>query len=147
MGLTQQGVDAYYFAKAGQDNKSRSWLETPDQQLSFLAKMGEGKEDELINYTLRDMKRMPTLLKGLLDAWRSGDMQAMAELSISEFKQDYPDIYKTILLERNQNWLPEIEKMLTTKEREFVLVGALHLAGEDSVLKALTDKGYKVEKL
>ena len=41
----------------------------------------------------------------------------------------------------------QIEKMLTTPDIEFILVGALHLAGPDSVLKMLTDKRYKVEKL
>jgi hypothetical protein len=37
--------------------------------------------------------------------------------------------------------------MLNDKEVEFILVGAMHLAGPDSVLNKLTEQGYKVEKL
>lgn len=66
MGLTHQGVDAFYFAKATQDNKPRTWLETPDEQLNFLKAMGVGKEDELIRYTIKDIARLPTLLNALL---------------------------------------------------------------------------------
>ena len=37
--------------------------------------------------------------------------------------------------------------MLTTPEVEFVLVGALHLVGEEGVLSKLEAKGYTVKHL
>ena len=43
--------------------------------------------------------------------------------------------------------MPHIQDMLKTANVEFILVGAMHLAGEDSVLKQLKAQGYSVEKL
>jgi len=81
------------------------------------------------------------------DSWREGDMQAMADVSIDDFKADYPQIYQDLLVERNNNWLPKIEGMLHDQAVELILVGGLHLAGPDSVLAKLAAKGYKIEKL
>ena len=74
-------------------------------------------------------------------------MAKLAGLSIQDFKTDYPDVYESLLVVRNNNWMPQIERLFSTPETEFVLVGALHLAGPDSVLKKLKDKGYSVTKL
>jgi uncharacterized protein YbaP (TraB family) len=74
-------------------------------------------------------------------------MQGMANVGITPFKADYPVIYEDLLVTRNNNWLPQIVKMLNDAPTEFVLVGALHLAGPDSVLAKLKAKGYKIEKL
>jgi uncharacterized protein YbaP (TraB family) len=74
-------------------------------------------------------------------------MQGMADAGITPFKADYPDIYQDLLVTRNNNWFPQIVSMLNDQPIEFILVGALHLAGPDSVLAQLKAKGYKVEKL
>ena len=109
--------------------------------------MGEGDENGLIDYTLRDIKNMPQTIGELRTYWREGDMDGLAKIGITPFKADYPKIYQELLVTRNNNWLPQIEKMLNDQAIEFVLVGSLHLAGPDSVLSALADKGYKIEKL
>ncbi|MFQ3190047.1 MAG: hypothetical protein ACI936_001177 [Paraglaciecola sp.] len=56
-------------------------------------------------------------------------------------------MYQDLLVTRNINWLPKIVNMLSDQPIEFVLVGALHLAGPDSVLAKLKAKGYKIKKL
>lgn len=146
IGLTSAGVDKHYSDMAIRDAKQRNWLESPDQQLAFMANMGEGEEDSLIQYTLRDIKVLPDMITKLKAHWLDGDMKGMADLSIAPFKQDYPQVYSDLLVKRNQNWLPQIERMMADNKIEFVLVGALHLAGEDSVLTMLENKGYKIEK-
>ena len=80
-------------------------------------------------------------------AWLAGDMQGMADVGVTPFKADYPTIYENLLVTRNNNWLPKVIKMLNDQPTEFILVGALHLAGPDSVLAKLKAKGYKIEKL
>jgi len=52
-----------------------------------------------------------------------------------------------LLVARNDDWLPQIQRMLSDAPVELILVGSLHLAGPDSVLAKLTAKGYTVEKL
>ena len=62
-------------------------------------------------------------------------------------QRDFPQIYDDLLVKRNTNWMPHIKAMFKTVPIEFVLVGALHLAGDHSILKMLAEQGYQIEKL
>lgn len=147
MGLTTEGVDSFYFSKAGLDGKTRTWLETPDQQLSFIANMAMDDEDEMILYTLNDIETMPERMGELKQAWRAGDMQTFIAVGLDSWINDYPELYNSILVQRNNNWMPKIEKMLNTQEVEMVLVGALHAPGEYGLLAQLAAKGYIIEQM
>ncbi|MFQ3235087.1 MAG: hypothetical protein ACI9C4_000641 [Paraglaciecola sp.] len=147
LGFTSIGVDQFYANAATKQGKQQRWLESPDQQLAFLASLGVGDEDQLIEYSLRDIKTMPQMIDELRSSWREGDIKKMTQLSIVPFKADYPQIYQDLLVTRNNAWLPQIQRMLNDAPIELILVGSLHLAGPDSVLAKLTAKGYSVEKL
>lgn len=147
MGYTSEGVDIFYASMAKADNKEQGWLETPDEQLAFIASLGGDDPDAMIEYTLKDIKVMPEMFGKLHSTWLAGDMQGMADVGITPFKEDYPAIYQDLLVTRNNNWFPKIVEMLHDQPIEFILVGALHLSGPDSVLTKLEAKGYKIEKL
>ena len=55
-----------------------------------------------------------------------------------------PNSYKQLITDRNNDWLPKVEAMFNNDKNEFVLVGVAHLAGQDSLLTLLENKGYKV---
>jgi uncharacterized protein YbaP (TraB family) len=147
MGYTSEGVDMFFANMAKDQEKEQGWLETPDEQLAFMADLGGDDPNTMIEYTLKDIKKMPEMFAKLHSTWLAGDMQGMADVGITPFKADYPDIYQDLLVTRNNNWLPKIISMLNDQPIEFILVGALHLAGPDSVLAKLKAKGYKIEKL
>lgn len=54
------------------------------------------------------------------------------------------DYEEDLLLKRNRNWIPVIEKAMKEKST-FFGVGAAHLADEEGVIKLLRKQGYKVE--
>lgn len=145
LGVNGAGVDAFYNSKATTDHKTTGKLETLEQQMKFIEEMGKDDPDEFILYTLREMKNLASTFNDMKKAWRAGDMSKLAEIGITPLK-DFPETYKMILVDRNKAWVPQIEAMLKTQEVEMVLVGALHLAGEDSVLKQLKSLGYKIEQ-
>lgn len=147
LGFTSEGVDQFYANKSKVDGKPQAWFETPEEQITFLVNLGKEDESGMIDYAIRDIKKLPETISALRASWRSGDMQAMADVSIDDFKADYPQIYQDLLVNRNNNWLPKIDAMLHDQGVEFILVGGLHLAGPDSVLAKLAAKGYKIEKL
>jgi uncharacterized protein YbaP (TraB family) len=147
LGVDSEGVDAFYNNKASRDNKTLGKLETVDQQISFLSSLGEKNPDEFIMYTLRDMKELPKIFGNMKAAWKIGDTKKLAEIGITPLKQNFPDIYQNLLVKRNNAWIPQIEVMMKTKEIEMILVGALHLAGNESVLAQLKALGYTVEQL
>ncbi len=152
LGMVQEaGVDTVMHKQAKQDKKTISFLETPDEQLRFLTNMAIGDEDEMILYTLEEIHRMPTMINTMKNAWRSGDLSTLNTAYMNDLKKDFPSTYNMLIKDRNDKWLPKIERMLVDKEHqsgiELVLVGALHLTGKDGVLTQLEKKGYKIKQL
>lgn len=143
-GAMGTGVDEYFFIQGHKDNKPMQFFEAPMDQIGFLAKIGIGKEDEMIAYILKDVGKIITLLPTMKKAWRTGDNDLMFTASLARLKADYPDLYATIMTNRNQAWLPVIEQMLHTPEIEFILVGAAHLAGDQGLINLLKQKGFSV---
>ncbi|MEN8140842.1 MAG: TraB/GumN family protein [Thermodesulfobacteriota bacterium] len=145
LGLVGTGVDEFYSLQAINDKREIKHLETVNEQIDFLAKMGEGNENELIAHTLRDLKTLPDLFASMKKAWRDGDNGQLERVALDPMKEQFPELYRSLLVTRNNNWLPKIAEMMATEEVELVLFGALHLAGEDGVLAQLQALGYKVE--
>jgi uncharacterized protein YbaP (TraB family) len=65
---------------------------------------------------------------------------------VESFKT-YPLFYKKLLVQRNQNWIPQIESLLKEDKNVLIIVGAAHLAGEDGLLALLTEKGHHIERV
>ncbi|MEO9273835.1 TraB/GumN family protein [Marinomonas sp. 5E14-1] len=147
LGYTSEGVDMFYSRKATQENKPKGWLEEPEEQISALSSFNQENEKQIIEYALDDIKEMPSTMDKLRNSWRRGDMETMASLEIVDLKRDYPDVYDSLLIKRNNLWMPQIETMLNDSQVEFIMVGAMHLAGPDSILKKLKNKGYEVKQL
>lgn len=147
MGMVTTGVDEYFYQRARQDNKPTQYLEPTSAQLDFLVNMGKGHEDQLIFNTLRDLNNIDATMADLKDAWRSGNETKFEQVALVPMKKDFPDLYQSLLVERNNAWLSHIENMLATPDTEFVLVGALHMIGKDGVLQQLQSRGYTVKQL
>jgi len=147
LGFTPQGVDVYFNNRALSDAKTVGELESVQDQINYIANMGEGNESEFILLSLNDLEEISSSIEGLITAWREGDIQALAELFVDDMKSESEDLYNSLLLERNQNWLPIIERMFSEGGNEFVLVGAAHLVGEDGLLSLLQARGYQIEQL
>lgn len=146
LGISNAGVDSHYFRRAQAENKIIAELETPAEQLAFLAGLGEGREDDFVRYSLNDMQQLETVMRDLTAAWRTGDQAQMARLSLDEMRREFPLIYRQLLADRNKKWVPRIEAMLNNPATELVLVGALHLVGSDGVLALLRARGYTIEQ-
>ncbi len=145
MGMVMVGVDEHFWNLAQEENKQTGTLERIDEQLAFIVNMGKGNENELIQNTLDDIKRTETMIAAIKSAWRSGDEEAMKQIILQEMIDDYPQLYQSLLVSRNNNWFPAIEAFLDNDDIELLLVGALHLIGDDGLLQLLRNQGYEVE--
>lgn len=145
-GLTAEGVDTFIGDKAKKDRKIVTKLESTDDQIHYISTMGAGNESNLILQTLADMKDLPEELNAMSNAWRAGDDEALFETGIKPMLEDYPKIYQSLLVERNNNWMDKIEKLIAHPEEKFILVGALHLIGQDGLLQQLKNRGYQVQQ-
>ena len=147
IGFTPQGVDAYFNSRAVGDAKSLGELETVQQQISYLANMGEGNESEFILMSLEDLAETGDVMDDMIQAWRQGDNGKLSEMFVADMRNEAPELYNSLLKNRNLNWIPLIEQMLVDADTEFVLVGAAHLVGPDGLLQLLSSKGSQVRQL
>ncbi|MEM0912536.1 MAG: TraB/GumN family protein [Pseudomonadota bacterium] len=146
-GFTQEGVDKFYFDKGMQNEMPISWLESVESQVALIGSLNAMDANVLIQYTLKDLSRSDEVVTNLHEGWKAGDMDKLTEVAIDEWKREFPSVYADFLTKRNNAWYPQIVEMLEDDQVEYVLVGALHLAGEDGLIYLLEQDGYKVEKL
>ena len=145
-GFTQQGIDQYYLDSAKKENKPVRFLETVQYQISVLVGMGEGYENDFVRYSLQDMDNTNTAIETLVSEWKKGSA-SISEVALTEMKQEWPLIYKTLVTDRNNAWTPQILGFLVSGQVHFVIVGYLHLHGEDGLLRQLENFGCTVEQL
>jgi len=146
LGMTAQGVDDYFSDKADADKKIVTQLESIEQQIEFISTMGAGNESNLILQSLQDVETLPKDMAIMSEAWRTGNRQALTAKGIKPMQDDYPRIYRSLLVDRNYDWLPKIERLLKHPEKKLIMVGALHLIGEDGLLTLLQNKGYRIDQ-
>jgi len=141
------GVDSYYTLRALDENKKIEALESIDEQIGFIASLNAEDGNEIIRSTLRDTGNLEKIWKDMLDAWRSGDMQALERVALKPMQTEFPDMYQLMLVNRNNNWLKKLPAMFADPDIEYVLVGSLHMVGKDGLLQRLESAGYRIEQL
>ena len=66
----------------------------------------------------------------------------MEKLTLTAFLES-PELYQRLLVERNQNWMPHVERCLTENAGCFVVVGAAHLVGKDGLPVLAREEGLQ----
>jgi uncharacterized protein YbaP (TraB family) len=144
-GFVQQGVDVHYLEKAKKVKKPRGFLETIEAQIDMLVTMGDGYENDYVKYSLYDMDNTENDLTDIVSEWRKGGASSTEE-AILEMKSQWPVLYKTMLVDRNAAWLPQINEYLAGGSPVLVIVGLAHLHGPDGLLRQLAESGCTVEQ-
>ena len=147
LGIGSPGVDEFFFERAKRDHKPVLALESVEQQIEFLASMGDGQEDLMIQQTLEEIETLPEQFPLMVKSWREGNSNELETLFIEPMKLEFKDLYERLLVERNLNWLPQLMRFLDSPETEIVLVGSAHLVGEDGLIKLLEKAGYSVTQV
>ena len=145
-GFTQEGIDFYYLQKALDENKQIQFLESVESQIDMLVSMGEGYENDFVLYSLQDLENTGTFLTTILNDWRTGESES-TEMSLISMKEEWPQTYKSMITDRHDAWMPQIEEFLDSGSTYFVIAGLLHMHGPDGLLKQLEDKGCTIEQL
>ncbi len=147
LGVSQQGVDAVYFQRAKTDGKAIGELETFERQVDYITGIAGDRPSELILSSLADLEDVAKKFPELLAAWKQGDLTNLERLMNRDLREKYPEIHRKLLVERNNAWLPVIEKLLATPDVEFVLAGVGHMSGPEGLVARLRERGYKIEQI
>jgi len=140
------GVDWHFFNRAKTDEKLVIGLETLDYQMSLFDAISKGDQEAMVRQTLEDIAHIEEEMDGILEAWSTGDLKAMDETLLKSFKE-YPVVYKSLVTDRNHNWIPKIVEYLNSGKVHMIVVGAGHFSGEEGLLELLKKKGLRIKQL
>jgi len=139
------GIDVHYFGRARGDEKEIGFFEPVDYQLDLLGNMSADDQKAFLGQTLKDLEIAAEMSDDMMRYWQKGQVDKLYSLLFKSF-EDYPGIEDRLLLQRNKDWVEKIEAMLGEPENIFIVVGAGHLVGPQSVVALLEQRGYKVRQ-
>ena len=146
MGLDpNSGVEQRLTARAGTDGKPIQGLESLREQFGMLAGLPPEQQREFLLYSVEDSERATKEIDRMLTAWRAGDVAALDKL-LAEGMEQYPKVYRPLTVDRNRKWISSIENLLDDQDDYLIVVGTLHLVGDDSVIELLEKKGHRVKQ-
>ena len=140
------GVEMHLLKKASSDGKEILGLETVEQQLGYLDGLSLGAQRELLMQTLAESAVIREIMDDLILAWRSGDIDYLEQTLLDEVS-GYPELYDAVVADRNRLWVNTIDELLDDGEDYLVIVGALHLVGEDGVPRLLEQRGVRITQM
>jgi len=123
----------------------KAYLETPGQQFDLIAAGTIEEQVEALVAMLGETTASETLGR-IVRAWAAGDVYALAASVAPKTEAEQAGI-DVLLLDRNRNWIPTLERLLAENREDLIVVGAAHLAGEGSVLDLLEKAGYTVTRI
>jgi uncharacterized protein len=143
------GLDRHFMAKAAEAGKQTAALESGAEQIAVFAGMSEREQLQMLAESLDQAAAGPAQIDRMHLQWRTGDAGGLWNGMALQLKRDYPQLYRRINIDRNEAWVPQLAGRLEADggDNALVVVGALHLLGEDGVVEKLRAKGYKVERI
>jgi uncharacterized protein len=141
----EYGVDKHFSDRAKTLERERRALETVAFQFERMDRMSPADQEALLKSTIDDLDAHSMNVKTMADAWAKGDAAELEKLLLASLKTS-ADLYKHLLVDRNAAWVPAVERCLNEKTACFVVVGAAHLVGPDSLVAMLQRRGHTVEQ-
>ena len=138
------GVDRYFYYQAKNTRKPVLGLETIRDQARVLSDDSSG-EARLVE-AIASLPAAKEVLDQLVDAWKDGRINTLDRL-LNQDEWSDPKSFESMFLNRNQKWLPQIERFLTGDSNYLVIVGSGHLVGDHGLVRALQERGYQVKQL
>jgi hypothetical protein len=140
------GIEFHLSEYAKRDNKEIRGLETTRQQLEILDSLSSGSQRDMLIQALTESMDLANVMDELVDAWRYGDVEFLENSLLAEM-QEYDELHQAIVLDRNINWVGQIQELLDDQDDYLIVVGALHLVGEEGVPQLLSQRGHAVSQL
>ncbi|MDR4494445.1 MAG: TraB/GumN family protein [Nitrospirales bacterium] len=141
------GIENHFFRMAKDAGKETGGLESIKDQLNVFDKLSLTEQDQLLwdLLSLKDSKDHQKAFLKMVKDWHQGNLDDLEKMV--EAQKKYPKFYKAILVDRNRNWIPQIEAFLKEENNVLIVVGAAHLAGKDGLITLLHEKGHTLERV
>jgi uncharacterized protein YbaP (TraB family) len=129
-----------FTARAKKENMPIRGLESMEFQMSIMDTIPYEDQAEMLIESIRMAAEGGSQFDSLVNLYITQDIEAM-QASIEE--DDLSSYDSLLLIQRNHNWIPVMEKNMHEASC-FFAVGAAHLGGPDGVIALLRKEGYKL---
>ncbi|TDJ45529.1 MAG: TraB/GumN family protein [Gammaproteobacteria bacterium] len=140
------GVETQMTLKAVADGKPIVGLESLEEQFGALDSLPATAQRVFLMQTLEDAGTISEELDTIVAAWKAGDM-ATLEQTLMAGLEDQQALRESVLVQRNRNWTRQIIEFTKQSRDYLIIVGALHLVGEDSVIRMLEEAGISSRRI
>lgn len=140
------GVEMTFLGKARRDAKPIDGLETFAEQIGFLDGLSPAAQRDLLLQSLTEGAELRGIMDSLVDAWKTGDVEFMESRMLDELA-NFPELYDVVVVDRNRRWIDQLVPLMEHDEDYLVIVGALHLIGDDGVPAMLEATGVDITQL
>ena len=135
-------IDLFFAADGKKSGKKIHPLETMKEQAEIL--YGSFTIEEQLEWLLemvKDEEGAESSTRKVIEAYLNEDLNAMLAES-EDMEEQFGDL-DVLIKNRNEKWIATLTPLLD-KGNAFIAVGALHLPGDDGLIKLLRKEGYKV---
>ena len=130
---------------AQEKEKETGGLETMEFQMSMFDSIPYEAQATMLVEGIKNQDGGNEQFAEMVKLYKAQDINAMHQM-IDEDEGGVGDYEELLLVNRNLNWIPIMEKMMVEKPT-FFAVGAGHLGGTKGVVTLLQEAGYTVQPL
>ncbi|MFF2910785.1 TraB/GumN family protein [Paenibacillus sp. NPDC057934] len=145
----EKGIDNYLIEKANTTKKPIVSLETMESQMKMNNNFSDALQERLLLQNLDPKAVTPPSPDVTIDylnkMWIQGDEKALNEFTTTGWDAEY---FQGLINDRNEEMTKKIKGYLNgdKKETYMVVVGMLHLLGNEGIVPSLEKEGFKVTK-
>ena len=146
-GVNARNADAVLVSEASEAGVSvSSEFGTKEEAARWFAGLSPAQEVQYLRYILDEILMGHDEGQRIYADWTIGK-DARAADWVAKMKQLYPELYRSIVITRNQGWVPRIRSMLTQPQPTMIVVGLYHLVGPDSIQAQLRARDLRVKRI
>lgn len=150
--LPNHGVDVHFLNRARKAKTPIVELEGAKAQSALMASLSEKEGVQALEGAVLSLESGYTRdqITGVVNAWQAGDPDLLLQV-MRTYNAAVPgakELEEKFIWSRHEAMADKIEAfLLSGRERVFVAVGALHLAGPRGLVEILKGRGYTVRQL
>ncbi len=145
--LKQNGIDSIFLRKALKAGKPVFGMEFWYEPFQVLDSLPEPEQVYYLFGSSAASLNQVRFVDEIFADWKTGNTVDMASLMYSGLAPDDRAIMEKILVQRNQYWIPQMDRILASRGTYFIVVGSGHLVGSYGLPALLSQKGYPVKQL
>lgn len=150
--LAQHGVEQYLIKKARAEVKPVVEIEGIASQMQLMESLTEAENQTIFAGTLLAIEEglAGEQITGLMKAWQRGDPDALLVIAraYNDRVKGAAEFEEKFIWSRHEDMLNKIAGYLNdSRDRHFIAVGSLHLAGPRGLVELLRKRGYIVRQM